>query len=89
MQNEDNGESGKTEHPFYHYLSEYEDYEQYPEAYNDDQTDDPEAFNNDETDNEDQTDTSGFPPVIDETGFPFSSLDDLMFDNETAEYEYQ
>jgi len=35
-QSEDTEESDTTEHPFYHYLSEYEDYEEYPDVYNDD-----------------------------------------------------
>jgi len=69
-QSEDTEESGTTEHPFYYYLSDYEDYEEYPNAYNDYQTD---------------NGTSGFPHVIDETGFLSSSLDDFVFDNETTE----
>ena len=57
-QSEDTEESGTTEHPSYHYLSDYEDFEENPNAYNDYQTD---------------NGTSGFPHVIDETGFLFSS----------------
>jgi len=84
-QSEDNTESGTTEHPFHYYLSDYEDYEEYLNAYNDYQTG---------ADN----DTSDFPLVIDETGFGFPSLvddtaeyvdDTAEFVDDTAEYEYE
>merc|ERR1712055_1214000 len=84
-QSEDNTASGTTEHPFYYYLSDYEDYEEYPNAYNDYQIG---------ADN----DTSDFPLVIDETGFGFSSLvddtaeyvdDTAEYVDDTAEYEYE
>jgi len=74
-QSEDNTASGTTEHPFYYYLSDYEDYEEYPNAYNDYQT---------KADNI----TSDFPLVVDETGFGFSSLvdDTAEYVDDTAEY---
>lgn len=84
-QSEENTASGTTEHPFYYYLSDYEDYDEYPNAYYDYQT----GANND---------TSDFPTVIDETGLGFSSLvddteeyvdDTAEYVEDTADYEYE